>query len=126
VENWDLVVNGNITYTDNIAFVVRGWDIQIDKEVREIKGTFIAIPKSWIWGKIVWIGWKTIEPLKVFGSLYGNVEWLVSQRTFVRENSSWLLDVGTIVSFGSSVFRDPAPLTTTFINEYLEATKVAQ
>jgi hypothetical protein len=126
IENWDLVIEGDVTYADTIAFVVRGWDIQINKAVKTIKGTFIASPKSNVWGKIVWAWWKTTEPLKVYGSLYGNVEWLISQRTYVKSNSTGLLDVGTVVSFWSSVFRDPAPLTTTFINEYLEATKVAQ
>jgi hypothetical protein len=126
IENADLIINSNISYDDNIAFVVKGWSILIDKWVTSIKGTFISIPKSGVWWKINWVNGKTTEPLLVYGSLYGNVEGLVSNRTYIKQNSSWLLDVWTIVSFGSSVFRDPAPLTTTFINEYLEAQKVAQ
>jgi hypothetical protein len=37
-----------------------------------------------------------------------------------------VIDVGTIVSFGSSVFRKPAPLTSKFIWDYLEAQKTAK
>jgi hypothetical protein len=126
IEDADLVIDSNISYADNIAFVVKGWNILIDKWVTSIKGTFIAIPKWEVWWNIIWTNGKTTEALTIYGSLYWNVEDLVSNRTYIKQNSSWLLDVWTIVSFGSSVFRDPAPLTTTFINEYLEATKVAQ
>jgi hypothetical protein len=41
-----LIINADILYSDNIAFVVRGGNIKIDKSVKNIKGTFIAIPKQ--------------------------------------------------------------------------------
>jgi hypothetical protein len=126
IENANLVINADISYPDNIAFVVRWWNIEIDKSVKNIKGIFIAIPKWSVWGYILWLNGKTTDVLNVDGSLYGNIESLVDKRTYMKQNSSWLLDVWTVVSFGSSVFRDPAPLTTTFISEYLEAIKVAK
>ena len=44
----------------------------------------------------------------------------------MKVNKDWQLDVWTVVSYGSSVFRKPAPLTSTFIEEYVKATKVAR
>ena len=44
----------------------------------------------------------------------------------MKLNDKWQLDVWTVVSFGSSTFRKPAPLTSTFIDEYVKATKVAK
>jgi hypothetical protein len=126
IEDANLVINADISYSDNIAFVVRWWNIEIDKSVKNVKGIFIAIPKGDVGGKIIWLNGKTTDVLTVDGSFYGNVENLIDKRTYMKQNSDWLLDVWTVVNFGSSVFRDPAPLTTTFISEYLEAIKIAK
>ncbi|NVP18180.1 hypothetical protein HUU51_05685, partial [Candidatus Gracilibacteria bacterium] len=125
IENGDLIINSNINYSNNIAFVVKGGNIKIDKSVNSINGTYISIPYGSNGGDIMGVNGKTNTILNIKGSIYGNLDKLVSQRDYVKENSG-LLSVGTIVSFGSSVFRDPAPLTSTFINEYMEATKVAK
>jgi hypothetical protein len=50
---------------------------------------------------------------------------LLEKRTFIK-NTNNTISVGTIVSFGSNVFRKPAPLTSKFISDYLEAQKTAQ
>ena len=126
IENWDLIINGDINYSSNIAFVVKWGNIQIDKWVDTITWTYISIPDWSLGWDIKWINWSTNDVLTVKWSLYWNLENLVSQRTYVKENSSGLLSVWTVVSFGSSVFRDPAPLTSTFINEYLDAVKVSK
>jgi len=126
IENGNLIINWDINYTWNIAFVVKGWNIHIDKSVTTITWTYISIPNWSVWGDIKWINWSTNNILTLKWSFYWNLANLISQRTYIKENSSWLLSVWTVVSFGSSVFRDPAPLTSTFINEYLNATKVAK
>lgn len=126
LENWNFIIEDDITYPDNIAFVVKWWSIKIDSSVENINWVFISIPNWSIWWEIEWINGDTTNVLTVNGSLYWNIEKLVEHRTYVKQNSSWQLDVWTIVSFGSSVFRDPAPLISTFISEYLDATKVAQ
>jgi len=125
IENWNLIINSNINYSDNIAFVVKWGNIQIDKSVTSISWTYISIPVWSSWWDIKWINWTTNDVLTVKWSLYWNLENLLNKRTYIKENS-WVLSVWTIVSFGSSVFRDPAPLTSTFINEYLDATKVSK
>jgi len=58
--------------------------------------------------------------------MYGNNDELLEDRTYIKNNVNGQIDVGTIVSFGSSIFRKPAPLTSKFLNDYLKATKVAQ
>jgi hypothetical protein len=125
VENGDLYIAQNIIYSDNIAFVVKWWNIIVDSNVENIKWTFIAIPKWDTWWEIKWTN-NTTNRLKVDGSLYWNIKPLLKTRTYIKQDNNWLLNIWTIVSFGSSVFRSPAPLVNTFINEYLKATKVAQ
>ncbi len=127
IENWNLKINSNINYDiDNIAFVVKWWNIQIDKSVTRIDWTYVSIIKNWIGWKIEWSGWTTITVLNIFGSLYWDISDLVSKRTYVKQNSSNQIDVWTIVSFGSKLFRKPAPLISTFINEYLQAEKISK
>ena len=80
-----------------------------------------------MWKKAnIWDPDTTTSILLVNGSLYWNINHLISKRTYVKQQSSGLIDVWTIVSFGSSLFRKPAPLITTFINEYLTADKIAK
>lgn len=125
IEGWDLIISKNINYSDNIAFVVKWWNIIIDKDVTQINGTYISIKYGTNWGEIKAKD-KSAKQLVVNGSLYGNTSDLVSKRTYMKVNDNGQLDVWTIVSFGSSVFRKPAPLVSTFIDEYLKSTKVAQ
>jgi hypothetical protein len=37
---------GDLKYADNIAFVVKGGNIVIDNNVKEMNGVFISIPKA--------------------------------------------------------------------------------
>lgn len=60
------------------------------------------------------------------GSLYGKTNDLVSKREYIRSAADGRIYVGTVVSFGSSFFRDPAPLLGRFISEYTDSVKVAQ
>ena len=127
IDGGDLYINSNITYSDNIAFVVRWGKIKIWSNVTTLNWTYISIPagtpkKGWF---IEWDRETTIQ-LVVNGSLYGDVSDLVEKRTYMKLNDKWQLDVWTVVSFGSSTFRKPAPLTSTFIDEYVKATKVAK
>ena len=126
IENWDLVINKDISFSDNIAFVVRWGDIKIDKLVNTIDWTYITIKKDWIWWKFLWKWGSTTNRLLVNGSLYWNIDDLISNRTYVKENSFNQIDVWTIVSFGSALFRKTAPLLSSFIDEYLESEKVAK
>ena len=125
IENWDLLIDADIDYPSNIAFVVKSWDIKIQENVNLISGTYISIAGSTIGGKIIWTA-ETNEVLKVRGSLYGDISELVLSRTYVKENPNGQINVWTIVSFGSSLFRKPAPLTGQFIWEYLSSEKIAK
>jgi cysteine-rich repeat protein len=126
IENWDLLINSNISYSDNIAFVVKWWNIKIDKSVWSIDWTYISITKDWIGWSFLWAWGKTTDILLINWSLYWNINSLISTRTYVKQNSTGQIDVWTIVSFGSSLFRRSAPLLSTFINEYLQSEKIAK
>ena len=126
IENWDLQINSDIIFPDNIAFVVKWWNIKINKTVLRIDWTYLAITKDWIWWKFVGIWGNTTNVLLINWSLYWNINDLISSRTYVKQNSNNQIDVWTIVSFGSSLFRKSAPLITTFINEYLQSEKIAK
>jgi uncharacterized repeat protein (TIGR01451 family) len=125
VEDADLVINGDLTYADNIAFVVKGGNIIVKKEVKKLDGVYIAIPKSGVGGSIRQAD-ETSDVLTVNGSLYGRVEDLLNKRTYIRDNSDGQIDVGTVISFASSLFRKSAPLVSEFIDEYTKASKVAK
>ncbi len=126
VENWDLIINTDISYSWNIAFIVKWWNILIDKDVENMSWTYVTI-KSWtFWWKILWKWWDTSKVLHVDGSLYWNTNDLISKRKYIRDNSSWQINVWTIVSFGSSLFRKPAPLVWEFVEEYLKQARIAQ
>jgi hypothetical protein len=126
VENWNLVINTDINYNDNIAFVVKWWNILINKSVDSIDWTYITIVKDSNGWKFKWTWWDTLNRLLVNGSLYWNIDDLISHRTYVKQNSFNQIDVWTIVSFGSSLFRKTAPLLSTFIDEYQNTKKIAQ
>ena len=127
IEWGDLTIKENIEKIPyNIAFVVKWWNILIWDKVNQINWTYIAIPNGREWGYINWIGDSTSVQLVINGSLYGDISDLTAKRTYMKVNKDWQLDVWTVVSYGSSVFRKPAPLTSTFIEEYVKATKVAR
>ena len=124
IENWNLIISSDINYLENIAFVVKWWNINIADSVTNIDWIYISIVKNWVWWEISWYN-KTKNVLNVDGALYWNITNLVNKRTYIEE-SNWYLNVWTIVSFWSSIFRQPAPLTWQFIWEYLDSQKVAE
>ncbi|USN58063.1 MAG: hypothetical protein H6767_07065 [Candidatus Peribacteria bacterium] len=67
----------------------------------------------------------TNNVLTINGAVYGNMTELLEKRTYIKDNANGQIDVGTIVSFGSSFFRKPAPLLGEFIGEYLSSRKYA-
>lgn len=125
VESWNIIINSDIIYDNNIAFVAKGWNITIKDTVEKLKGTYIAIPNiSWDYWKIR-SSWETLNQLVINGALYWNSSDLVEDRTYIKyENNQ--ISVWTIVSFGSSVFRDPAPLVSTFVSDYQKSAKTAK
>ena len=121
IDNWDLTIDENVYASHNIAFVVKNGNIIVDNSVIEIKWTYIVL---WNW-KIKSDWTNTDNVLTVKGSLYGNIDDLVTHRTNVKEQNGELT-FGTVVSFGSSVFQKPAPMVTSFVNDYLKTNKVAR
>jgi hypothetical protein len=61
----------------------------------------------------------------VNGSLYADISQLVENRYYISDSGDGL-SVGTIVSFGSSLFTKPAPLVSQFVGEYLESVKIVK
>ncbi len=119
VEDGNLIINDNIASNQNIAFVVKDGDISIGSSVNSLEGTYISIGGS--------IGWDTTdERLVVNGSLYGDINPLVASRQYVKSDDEGNLSVWTIVNFGSSIFKKPAPLVGQFVGEYLASSKVAK
>ena len=77
-------------------------------------------------GNILGVNETNIQ-LVIEGSLYADSSDLISKRAYIRSSDDRNgIHVGTVVSFGSSFFRDPAPLLGKFIFEYTESVKVAQ
>lgn len=124
IEWGNLTINDNMESGKNVAFVVKGGNINITSNVKTMDGTYISIPGSTSGGQIA--SASSPDQLTVNGSLYGNLDNLVANRYYISQDTSGQLSVGTIVSFGSSIFTKPAPLVSQFIGEYLESDKVAR
>ena len=119
VEDGNLIINDDIASNQNIAFVVKDGNISIGSNVNNLEGTYISIGGS--------IGWDTTdERLVVNGSLYGDINPLVASRQYVKSDNEGNLSVWTVVNFGSSIFKKPAPLVGQFVSEYLASSKVAR
>lgn len=127
IEGGNVTFNNNIDVDKNIAFVVKGGNIVIKTNVTKLDGTYIAIPVNGLGGKIESEGSLGTDKQLVFkGSVYGDMTDLVSDRYYISSQDNGQLSVGTIVSFGSSIFHKPAPLVGQFVGEYLDTTKVAK
>ncbi len=125
VENWDLTISNNITYPENIWFIVKWWwNIIVDETVTQINWVYISIPEALFGWEIRWDA-DTKDVLTINWSLYWDSSHLVSTRIKIEE-INWYINVWTIVSFGSSIFRQPAPLTWKFIWDYIDSQKVAE
>ena len=125
IENWNFIINGNINYSENIAFVVKWWNIIINNNVTKIDWVYISITKDWVGWEIKWDDVLTKNVLNINWSLYWDITNLVNKRTNIKE-VDWYLNVWTIISFWSNVFRQPAPLTWKFIWEYIDSKKIAK
>ena len=120
IVEWDLTIDGNIEPNKNIAVIVKNWDLKIKSNVTKLKWTYIVI--NW---KITWEVNNT-DQLVIKGSLYWDVNDLISKRTYV-DWTAWgdTLDVWTILDFNSSVYEDQAPLLSKFLDEYFQASRTA-
>jgi len=112
IEGGNLTIDGDMITNQNIAFVVKGGDIRIKSAVKRMDGTYISIPGTSR-------GWNisseaSADQLVVNGSLYGDLTNLVDNRYYISQDAGQF-SVGTIVSFGSSIFTKPAPLVSQFI-----------
>jgi len=123
VEGGNLTLTKDIITNENIAFVVKGWNIMIKEDVEKLSGTYIAIPVNNVGGKI--ISESSNKQLVVYGSLLGNLDQLISNRYYIEKTGNQL-SVGTIVSFGSRLLSKPAPLVAQFKSEYNASQKVAR
>lgn len=123
VEWGNLTLTKDIITNENIAFVVKGWNINVKSEVEKLSGTYIAIPVNNVGGKI--ISESSNKQLVVYGSLLGNLDQLISNRYYIEKTGNQL-SVGTIVSFGSRLLSKPAPLVAQFKSEYNASQKVAR
>lgn len=125
VENGNLEILTNIKdIPQNIAFVVKWWNIIVDKNVNALEWTYITIPWT-VWGKVMSNWENNTSTLKLSWTIYWDLNNLIDNRTFVKEEA-WKISVWTVVNFGSSLLKKPAPLISRFIWEYMDATKTAK
>jgi len=127
IQGGDLIIESDIVSDKNVAFVVRGWDIIVASSVSRIDGTYIAFEDEDgnKWDFIAQDSTSTGNQLVVNGTLYGDVSDLVDNRYYIAQEDGQL-SVGTIVSFGSGLFTNPAPLVSDFVGQYLESSKVSK
>ena len=118
IEDWNLIINGNIISNNNILFVVRNGNIIIKNNVTRIDAILINI-----WWNIVWEADFTLNTLLINGALYGNVENLLSKRTYIKDVWEYV-NVWTNVFFTSKIFDSPPPLLSKFLWEYLDWNKI--
>ncbi|MDP2625123.1 MAG: hypothetical protein Q8P27_02970, partial [Candidatus Peregrinibacteria bacterium] len=96
VENGTLYVDSNIEYdptfdmenvTDlsdipSIAFIVLGGDVYISNTVTDMVGVYYVEEVEGVGGNLDGDWTDPFTPLEIFGSVYGNIEPLLEQRTF--------------------------------------------
>lgn len=118
IENGNLTIKGNITSADNILFVVKQGNVIIENAVTQLDAIVINI-----WWKVIWDTSSTTNRLVVNGALYGNVDDLLANRTYIKDRWEYI-DVGTNINFTSKVFSSPPPLLSKFLWEYMEGNKI--
>jgi len=99
IENGDLIIKGNIKYSESpydlanikeipvIAFIVINGSIQIDPSVTELSGIFVAINGEGTniranSGKVLGTA-RSESPMKILGSVYGDIQPLFESRSYV-------------------------------------------
>lgn len=119
IENGDLIINGDIVYEDSgfnlanakeipsIAFVVINGNIRIAPNVKKLSGVFVALKKDKN-GTGKFLGQaQSANPLKILGSVYGDIEPLFSSRSYI---GSPKLGQGTItINFDGRIFYNMPP-----------------
>lgn len=121
IENGNLYINWNVNLVSwNIAFVVKWGNIIIANNVTGLEWVYLSI-----WWKIMSDGQKTNNRLLVNGWLYWDASDLFANRTYMKSDN-WIINVWTIVNFKSSVFDNPPPLLTNFVEEYMKVAKIAK
>lgn len=118
IENGNLTIKWNITSTDNILFVVKQGNVIIENNVTQIDAIVISIG----WWNIKAETSSTTKRLVVNGALYGNVDDLLANRTYIKDRWEYV-DVGTNINFTSKIFSSPPPLLSKFLWEYMEGNK---
>lgn len=126
VQNGNLILKRNIQYQTNAstaswAFIVENGNVIIHPNVTNLAGVYIAIGKSSATGKITPPSntSTTANILKVDGSLYGNANELVQNRSYVRGNNSYnVLTSGLIINYSSRAISYPPPLLTQYLDHY--------
>ncbi len=118
IENGNLTIKGNITSTDNVLFVVKQGNVIIENNVTQIDAIVISIG----WWNIKAETSSTTKRLVVNGALYGNVDDLLANRTYIKDRWEYV-DVGTNINFTSKIFSSPPPLLSKFLWEYMEGNK---
>ncbi|MDD4151016.1 MAG: hypothetical protein PHR68_00145 [Candidatus Gracilibacteria bacterium] len=126
IQDGNLYINGNIDLVSgNIAFIVKGGNIIISNSVTGLEGIYITIKENNIGGNINSDSIKTNNRLIINGGLYGNVKDLISNRTYMKSDNG-IINVGTVINFKSAIFKNPPPLLTSFVEEYMKVNKIAK
>ena len=119
IENGDLIINGDIVYEKSlfdlgsapnipsIAFIVINGNIRIAPNVKKLSGVFVTLNKDKNGtGKILGQS-PSVNPLKISGSVYGDIEPLFGSRSYT---GSPKLGQGTItINFDGRIFYNMPP-----------------
>ena len=120
IENWNLIIDQNIESNKNIAFIVKNGNIIVKNNVSKIDGTYVNI-----WWEIKW-DTTTSEQLIINGSMYWDLNNLISKRTHISMDIWGNINTWTQLQFSSNIFNKPAPLVGQFIKEYIDSQKIAK
>lgn len=127
IEWWDLIINGSIDAAadSNIAFIIKWGNLIVGQNVVKLDGVYLAIKQDTIGWKINSDWTSTNNRLVVNGWLYWDARDLLANRTYMKSDN-WIINVWTTINFRSWVFKNPPPLLTTFIDEYMKVNKIAK
>lgn len=124
-----VLVEGNIHIKKNIfyksgdnnaswAFIAKGGNIIVDKNVTNLAGVFLAIPENGNGGKFTQTE-ATATILRIDGTLYGDAKELFEKRTYARASNAYdILTTGTVLNYSNRALRNPPPLLSNYLNNY--------
>jgi len=110
IENGDLIVDRDFRTDYNVLFVVKDKKIKIGNDVEKID----AVLMNFADGIFSNPDSATQKVLTIRGALYGNIENLLKNRTYIEGKDAYV-EVGTNVNFTSDIFGDPPPLMSKFL-----------